>query len=110
MAGDPNEYGLRDYLQSEFGTVKVSLMEIHDRLEAVEQRVATTNGQLISHRMRLESLESAPRQPLITVSEGKVVAKIGAMIATLCATAYGLWTALGHYLMLVPAMFGLVKR
>ena len=107
----PDDIGLRDFLTAKFDgiteqhqVISTTLGEIRARLEGVEGRVATTNGQLISHRFRLESLEQAAvdpsKQPAMTVSESKIVARAAGAAATLIGLA---WAAVEAFLRLFPA-------
>jgi hypothetical protein len=67
--------------------------------------VATTNGQVSSHRFRLEGLErdaiDPAKRPAMTVSESRLVAKAAGAAATLLGFA---WAAVEGFLRLFPAV------
>ncbi len=108
------EFGLRDYLSARFDAQDEKLDSLLDRLTAVEGRVAETNGQVRSHRMRLETLEVAQsdpaKMPAMTVAERRMVARAGvaasAILGALWAAIKGLMEIWPH---VVPAMLALVR-
>lgn len=108
------EFGLRDYLGARFDSQDEKLDGILSRLTAVEGRVAETNGQVRSHRMRLESLETAATDPLkapaMTIAERRMIARAGgaaaAILGALWAIAEGAIRVWPH---VVPAVLALVR-
>lgn len=110
------------YLDAKFDTVNViataikddvkatkdSITKLEQRYDAQDARLDDIETQYRSHRVRLEALES--RVPLLTQSEGRIIAKVFALISTVGGALYGAYHWFVNAGLAIGVAIGMVKR
>lgn len=109
----PPAYGLRDFLTLKFDGVEQRSLEIVQRLDAIDHNLTSFDKQMLAHRLRLDTLEAAlndpKRQPLLTVRDGRVLARVGAVAGSLAGTLYWLWGTILPHVPTLPALLAALR-
>ena len=102
-------------MEARFDEVGVHARYIREALERLEAGHQTTSARLgavetttASIRMRLEHVEA--RIPLLTQSEGRLLAKATGMVSAVVGTLYGVWWTVTHWAVVAGVAAGMLPK
>lgn len=95
-------------IKDDVKATKDSVKQLEQRYDAQDARLNSLDAQLLSHRVRLEAMES--RVPLLTQSEGRIIAKVFGLLGTIGGALYGLYHWVVNVGIAVGMAVGMVKR
>jgi hypothetical protein len=110
-----NHVPLRDLMEARFaevGTHARYIREALDEMKAVhhttDQRLGALETTAASMRMRLETVEA--RVPLMTLNEGRLLAKATGIVSAVVGTLWGAYWAVTHWALAVSTTLGMARK
>lgn len=115
MSAPDNQVPLRDLMEARFDEVGVHaryIRESLDEMKAVhhttDQRLGALETTSASLRMRLETVES--RVPLMTLNEGRLLAKATGIVSAVVTALWGIYWTVTHWALAVSTTLGMARK